>query len=102
MVLRLNIHPVYSEEHSDSKYQIGEGRLLRHQVATWAAISDPDVDVVFNTALTWDGKEITRLVRRYDVPARLEAVRRLLDRNALLLTNPDLIHLMMSHQYGWD
>ena len=154
MVLRLNIQAVYSEEHSDSEYQIGEVRLLKHQVATWEAIGDPDVDVIFNTAMTGDGKslaaylpafrdgkrivamyptneliqdqhgslqkyerrldiqmpsnatmfgeEITRLVRLYDVPVRLEAVRRLLDRNALLLTNPDLIHLMMSHQYGWD
>ena len=58
MVLRLNIHPVYSEEHSDSKYQIGEVRLLRHQVATWEAIRDPDVDVIFNTAMTGDGKSL--------------------------------------------
>ena len=33
---------------------------------------------------------------------RLEAVRQLLHRNKLLLTNPDLIHLMMSYQYGWE
>ena len=27
---------------------------------------------------------------------------KLLQRNGILLTNPDLIHLMLSHQYGWD
>ena len=32
----------------------------------------------------------------------MEEVRKLLVRNQILLTNPDLIHLMMSHQYGWD
>ena len=153
MTLLLRILPVYSEEHSDPRYQVGSIRLLKHQVATWQAINDPDVDVVFNIAMTGDGKslaaylpvfkdskaaiamyptneliqdqfhalphyeerldiclprnavmygeEITRIMRERDITVRLEAVRRLLKRNPILLTNPDLVHLIMSHQYGW-
>jgi CRISPR-associated endonuclease/helicase Cas3 len=149
----LHILPVYSEEHPDSRYQYDSMRLLKHQVATWEAINDPDIDIVFNTAMTGDGKslaaylaafeeqkqiiamyptnelildqygsltkyeallnrrlpshasmystEITRLMRIHDTTVRLEEVRKLLTRNALLLTNPDLVHLIMSHQYGW-
>jgi CRISPR-associated endonuclease/helicase Cas3 len=151
-----NIHilPVYSEEHPDSQYHYGTTRLLKHQVATWKAINDPDIDVIFNTAMTGDGKslaaylpafleehqhiiamyptnelildqhaslakyqellslsmpsnatmygaEITRLMRIHDTTVRLEEVRKLVERHALLLTNPDLLHLIMSHQYGW-
>src|SRR5579884_379160 len=151
--MKLDILPVYSEEHPDPQYQFGSIRLLRHQVETWLAIKDPEVDVVINTAMTGDGKslaaymaafqekqrvlamyptnelildqytslssykdrlnqplprnapmysaEITRLARLHDTNVRLEEVRKLLKGNALLLTNPDLIHLMMSHQYGW-
>src|SRR5258708_31018921 len=151
--LSLSILAVYSEEHHDSTYQIGSTRLLKHQVATWDAINDPDIDVIFNTAMTGDGKslaaylaafqdhkqiiamyptnelildqrgslskyeqrlgitmpshaamysaEITRLMRIHDTTVRLAEVRKLLKKNALLLTNPDLIHLVMSHQYGW-
>lgn len=153
-MLRLHILPVYSEEHLDPNYQIGSMRLLKHQVATYEAFNDPDVDVIFNTAMTGDGKslaaylpvlkdsqaaiamyptnelildqfhalphyqeqlgvrlqrnavmygeEITRFSRERDITVRLEAVRRLLKRNPILLTNPDLVHLIMSHQYGWD
>ena len=46
--------------------------------------------------------KITQLMRENDNKVRLEEVRKLLERNGILLTNPDLIHLMMSHQYGWD
>src|SRR5579872_657147 len=152
--LRFHIPPVYSEEHSDPRYQIGSMRLLRHQAETWEAFHDPNVDVIFNTAMTGDGKslaaylpvfrdgkaaiamyptneliqdqycalpryeqlldihlqhhatmygeEITRVMRERDIEKRLEAVRRLLRRNPILLTNPDLVHLIMSHQYGRD
>lgn len=150
--LYLRILPVYSEYYQPD-YFIGSTQLLKHQVATWEAINDPNIDVVFNTAMTGDGKslaaylrafkegqhiiamyptneliqdqhaslqkyqerlgismpssakmysdEITRLMAIHDTTVRLEEVRKLLKRNALLLTNPDLIHLMMSHQYGW-
>ena len=151
--MRLNILPVYSEYYCPD-YHVGTTQLLRHQVETWDALYDPDVDVIFNTAMTGDGKslaaylpvlkdgkaaiamyptneliqdqfhalphyeerlgirlqciaamygeEITRIMRERDITVRLEAVRRLLKRNPILLTNPDLVHLIMSHQYGWD
>lgn len=152
--MKLRILPVFSEEHLDPQYSIGSIRLLAHQVATWKAILDPDVDVVFNTAMTGDGKslaaylpafldkrhiiamyptneliqdqhaalphyeqrlgiqvssnalmygaEITRLMDEHGTRVRLEEVRNLLVHHAMLLTNPDLIHLMMSYQYGWE
>jgi len=151
--LRLHIQPVYSEEHLDPKHLMGSVRLLRHQVETWEAYQDPKIDIVFNTAMTGDGKslaaylptfqdgksviamyptnelildqlhalptyeerlrirlphhapmygdEITRLMRIQDQAIRVEAVRSLLLKGGILLTNPDLIHLMMSWQYGW-
>src|SRR6266568_3115114 len=154
MTLKLSILPVYSEVHPDSKHQIGSVRLLKHQVESLAAFNDPDIDVIFNVAMTGDGKslaaylpafqqqkniiamyptnelvqdqyyalpryeqnlqirlprygtmysdKITQLMRENDNKVRLEEVRKLLERNGILLTNPDLIHLMMSHQYGWD
>ncbi len=46
--------------------------------------------------------KISQLMREHNTSIRLEEVRKLLERNSILLTNPDLIHLMMSHQYGWD
>ncbi len=57
-MLRLHIHPVYSEENLDPNNQIGSMRLLKHQVATYEAFNDPDVDVIFNTAMTGDGKSL--------------------------------------------
>src|SRR6266487_1308974 len=153
-MLRLHIHPVYSEENLDPNYQIGSMHLLKHQIETYEAFNDPDIDVIFNTAMTGDGKslaaylpafkdnkqiiamyptneliqdqhgslpkyqkdleicmpshalmfsaEITRLMHEHNTSTRLDEVRKLLTKNPILLTNPDLIHLMMSHQYGWD
>ena len=153
-MLKLHIHPVYSEENPDPNNQIGSLHLLKHQVATYEAFNDPNVDVIFNTAMTGDGKSLAAYLpvfqqhkhiiamyptnelvqdqynalpgyrRRLDIPlppydtmysdkisqlmqehqntTRLEEVRKLLQRNSILLTNPDLIHLMMSYQYGWD
>lgn len=153
-MLQLQILPVYSEEYPGPQGKIGSVQLLKHQYETWEAFKDPNVDVIFNVAMTGDGKslagylpafqdgqhsiamyptneliqdqhkglsryehslekpmptnasmfgeEITRLMQTNDIPVRLEAVRQLLRQNALLLTNPDLIHLMMSYQYGWE
>src|SRR5712692_10919159 len=56
--LHLNILPVYSQEHPDPRHHIGSVRLLKHQVATWEAFQDPDVDVIFNIAMTGDGKSL--------------------------------------------
>lgn len=50
---------------------------------------------------TMYSEKITQLMRVHDTAIRLEEVRKLLVRNRMLLTNPDLLHLMMSHQYGW-
>lgn len=149
--LHVRILPVYSQFHPTEK--IGEVRLLRHQVETLAAFRDPDVDVIFNMAMTGDGKslsaylpafldsqhvvamyptnelirdqfaafpryqerlalplppydtmfgaKITELMRVQDVAERLEVIRNLLRWNDMLLTNPDVVHLIMSLQYGW-
>ncbi len=150
--ISLHILPVYSAYHSTE--QVGTTRLLKHQVETWEAFNDPDVDVVVNTAMTGDGKslgaylpafrddkhviamyptnelirdqhnalpsyeqrlgihlphndtmfsaKISELMRSQDISQRLEAVRNLLRWNNILLTNPDIVHLIMSLQYGWD
>src|SRR6266700_2879691 len=150
-VLHLRILPVYSQYYSDR--QIGDMQLLKHQVETLEAFRDPNVDVIFNTAMTGDGKslaaylpafqeqrnviamyptnelirdqhqalpsyeqrldirlphndtmfgaKITQLMREHDAVERLEEVRKLIRHNPILLTNPDLVHLMMSLQYGW-
>jgi CRISPR-associated endonuclease/helicase Cas3 len=154
MTLKISILPVYSELYTGPGQEIGSIHLLKHQVETLAAFNDPDIDVIFNVAMTGDGKSlaaylpafqqkksiiamyptnelvqdqyrafpnyeqdlqislprygtmysdrITHLMRQHDSTVRLEEVRKLLERNRILLTNPDLIHLMMSHQYGWD
>lgn len=51
---------------------------------------------------TMSSARISQLMREHDTQKRLEEVRKLLERNGILLTNPDLLHLMLSHQYGWD
>jgi CRISPR-associated endonuclease/helicase Cas3 len=51
---------------------------------------------------TMSSERISQLMREHDTQRRLEEVRKLLERNGILLTNPDLVHLMLSHQYGWD
>src|SRR5947209_7550136 len=55
MTLQLAIRPVYS---AYSDVQIGSTRLLKHQAETLKAFNDPDVDVIFNTAMTGDGKSL--------------------------------------------
>jgi CRISPR-associated endonuclease/helicase Cas3 len=145
------ILPVYSRWHPSER--VGNVRLLQHQVETLEAFRDENVDVVFNTAMTGDGKslgallpafqdgksllamyptnelirdqyaalqhyqerlqlrlpshdmmfsaKITELMRELEQESRLETVRNILNWNSLLLTNPDLVHLMMTFQYGW-
>lgn len=152
--LRLRILPVYSQEYPGPQGKIGSVQLLKHQYETWEAFKDPNVDVIFNVAMTGDGKSlagylpalkqrkhviamyptnelvkdqwkglesygqrldvksprsemmygarITELKRLHETKTRLAEVRKLLVNNAVMLTNPDLVHLMMSHQYGWD
>jgi CRISPR-associated endonuclease/helicase Cas3 len=45
--------------------------------------------------------QITRLMRENDETRRSVEVRNLLMRNGILLTNPDLVHLIRSYQYGY-
>ena len=47
-------------------------------------------------------ERITQLMIAHDEKTRLEEVKKMIKRNEILLTNPDLVHLIMSHQYGWD
>lgn len=153
MALHLHILPVYSQLHPDPDWMIGGLQLHTHQVETLEAFRDPNIDVIFNTAMTGDGKslaaylpafqdrrhviamyptnelirdqhqalpsyeqrlnirlphndtmfgaKITQLMRDHDTVERLEEVRKLIRHNPILLTNPDLVHLMMSLQYGW-
>ena len=56
----IKVLPVYSRlSQSDPIADIPAGLALReHQVKTFDAIRDPDVDVVFNTAMTGDGKSL--------------------------------------------
>ncbi|HEY4033681.1 MAG TPA: type I-D CRISPR-associated helicase Cas3' [Ktedonobacteraceae bacterium] len=148
--ISIGILPVYSEQDPS---EIGNMQLHTHQVRTWEAFKDPAVDVIFNVAMTGDGKSvagylpafkdgkhvvamyptnelirdqrqalpryeqrlgislpkheamdsarISELMRLHDTSDRLEQVRRLIRRNPILLTNPDLVHLIISHQYSW-
>ena len=56
----IKVLPVYSQlSQSDPIVDIPIGLSLReHQVKTFNAIRDPNVDVVFNTAMTGDGKSL--------------------------------------------
>ena len=56
----IKVLPVYSRSsQSEPSADIPTGLSLReHQVKTFDAIRDPDVDVVFNTAMTGDGKSL--------------------------------------------
>ena len=56
----IKVLPVYSKlSRSEPSADIPIGLSLReHQVKTFDAIRDPDVDVVFNTAMTGDGKSL--------------------------------------------
>ena len=56
----IKVLPVYSRlSQSDPIADIPKGLLLReHQIKTFDAIRDPDIDVVFNTAMTGDGKSL--------------------------------------------
>lgn len=54
------LKPVYSETVETPKgIEIPDGwRLAWHQLETFKALQDPDIDVVFNTAMTGDGKSL--------------------------------------------
>jgi CRISPR-associated endonuclease/helicase Cas3 len=57
---KIVLKPVYSETVEIPKgIEIPDGwRLAWHQLETFKALQDPDIDVVFNTAMTGDGKSL--------------------------------------------
>jgi CRISPR-associated endonuclease/helicase Cas3 len=57
---RIHLKPVYSQTVATPKgLQIPENwQLSWHQVETWKALQDPNIDVVINTAMTGDGKSL--------------------------------------------
>ncbi len=57
---KIVLKPVYSETVETPKgIEIPNGwRLAWHQLETFRALQDPDIDVVFNTAMTGDGKSL--------------------------------------------
>lgn len=144
--------PVYSKLAENIDFPIPEGwQLSQHQMETYQVLTGGQYDVIFNTAMTGDGKSLAaflralqvndhaiamyptneliedqatkmpsylkgwRSVARYDTmfgakitelmhetrtESRVEQMRRLLERNNLLLTNPDLFHLAMNFKLG--
>ncbi len=55
------LKPVYSApaENISREITLPQGwRLSWHQLETWKALHDPNIDVIFNTALTGDGKSL--------------------------------------------
>jgi CRISPR-associated endonuclease/helicase Cas3 len=57
----IKLNPVYSCPTSDIPKEIKlpkNCKLSWHQVETYKAINNPDVDVVINTAMTGDGKSL--------------------------------------------
>ena len=59
-MIQVSVKPVYSRKAKAVPIKNGlEGLELRqHQVETYKAIHDSDVDVIFNTAMTGDGKSL--------------------------------------------
>ncbi len=57
---KIVLKPVYSETvETPKEIEIPDGwRLAWHQLETFKALQDPDIDVVFNTAMTGDGKSL--------------------------------------------
>lgn len=57
---KIVLKPVYSETvETPQGIEIPDGwRLAWHQLKTFRALQDPDIDVVFNTAMTGDGKSL--------------------------------------------
>ena len=59
-MIKVSVKPVYSRKAEIVPIQNGpEGLALRrHQIETYEVIQDPNVDVIFNTAMTGDGKSL--------------------------------------------
>jgi CRISPR-associated endonuclease/helicase Cas3 len=62
----VTLKPVYScpADEIPEGIEVPEGwRLSWHQVETWKALNDPEIDVIFNTAMTGDGKSLAAYLR---------------------------------------
>ena len=59
-MLKLKVKPVYSRKAKVASIDVCPAGLefRQHQVETYRAIQDPDVQVIFNTAMTGDGKSL--------------------------------------------
>lgn len=58
---RITLKPVYSCPAKELPLQVKlpeSWSLSWHQLKTWKAIRDPNIDVIFNTAMTGDGKSL--------------------------------------------
>ncbi len=147
------VHSALVSIEESQRYTKSGLQLARHQVETLNAFADPEIDIIFNTAMTGDGKtlaaflpallngkralasyptnelirdqerslrsrlkdfgypadslkvmhseEITSLMDEHAQEVRPDEVKNLIGEADLLLTNPDLFHLLMSDQYGW-
>jgi CRISPR-associated endonuclease/helicase Cas3 len=155
-MIKINISPTYSKlatqkEVEELGIKLPEDWILsQHQVDTYKAFLDPEIKVIFNTAMTGDGKslsaylpmingknpiamyptnelindqnknlkkypnitekmytllhskEISDKIQNTSFENRREFIESLFSRYNVqaILTNPDLFHLMMTHQYG--
>jgi len=63
----IRLKPVYSRAASDLPHGIelpaGWSSLSWHQVETFNALSDPGLDIIFNTAMTGDGKSLAAYLK---------------------------------------
>lgn len=152
--MRIKTLPVYSKLATNIPPKLADKslwQLSQHQVETYQALTGGEYDVIFNTAMTGDGKslaaflralqdddhviamyptneliedqatkipiylqnwqssakhdtmygaKITALMAETQTESRVEQMRKLLERNQLLLTNPDLFHLAMNFKQG--
>ena len=59
-MIKISVKPVYSRKTTSVLFKNGPENLelRKHQVETYEAIHAPDVDVIFNSAMTGDGKSL--------------------------------------------
>ncbi len=153
-MIEINILSTFSELADDEEVKkLGlnlpeDWKLSKHQVETYKAFLDPEIKIIFNTAMTGDGKslaallptfngkgvismlptnelisdqvknfkkypnpynhkykdifgkEITKLMKNSNITERWKMLEMQMYHNEIIFTNPDLFHLMMTHQYG--
>lgn len=81
----------WSEKSSKS---IGDIQLVTHQAEVWEAIKDPNISIVFDTALTGDGKTLAALL-----PALYE--RKTLDKGLFAYPTNELIRDQIKQVKKW-